>query len=115
VKKTWFCSLLLLWIAGCTVSTNQSPQLPTGSVSVQHTVTLTWNASGSSVVGYNVYRGTISGGPYTKINTALVATTNYVDNTVQSGTSYFYAVTSVDLNGVESAFSSQVTAIVPTP
>ena len=115
MKKAWVCSLLLLCLAGCTVSTPQGPQLSTGSVAVQHTVTLTWNASGPGVVGYNVYRGTFSSGPYTKINTALVATTNYVDNTVQAGTTYFYAVTSVDLNGMESAFSSQVMAIVPTP
>ena len=32
-----------------------------------HTVTLKWTASTSSnVVGYNVYRGTTSGGPYSK-------------------------------------------------
>ena len=107
--------MLLLCLAGCTVSTHQGPQLPSGSLAVQHTVTLTWIASGSSVVGYNVYRGTVSDGPYTKINTVLAATTNYVDNTVQSGTTYFYAVTSVDLNGTESAFSNQVTVVVPTP
>ena len=82
---------------------------------MQHTVTLTWVASPSSVSGYNVYRGTVSGGPYTKINTALEAATNYVDNTVQSGTTYFYVVTSVDSSGVESAFSNQVTVVVPTP
>ena len=67
------------------------------------------------VSGYNVYRGTVSGGSYTKINTTLEAATNYVDNTVQSGTTYFYVVTSVDSSGVESAFSNQVTVVVPTP
>ena len=61
------------------------------------------------------YRGTVSGGSYTKINTTLEALTNYVDNTVQSGTTYFYVVTSVDSSGVESAFSNQVTVVVPTP
>ena len=87
----------------------------TVSVPIQHTVTLTWMASTSSLSGYNVYRGTVSGGPYTKINTALEAATSYVDNTVQPGTTYFYAVTSLDSSGLESAFSNQVMAVIPTP
>jgi len=87
----------------------------TVSAPVQHAVTLTWAASTSSVSGYNVYRGTVSGGSYAKINTALEAASSYVDNTVQSGTTYFYVVTSVASSGVESAFSNQVSAVVPTP
>jgi len=87
----------------------------TVSAPVQHTVTLTWTASSSVVTGYNVYRGTVSGGPYTKVNTALEAATNYVDNSVQSGTTYFYVVTSEDASAVESAFSNQVSVAVPTP
>jgi fibronectin type 3 domain-containing protein len=87
----------------------------TVSAPVQHTVTLAWTASTSAVSGYNVYRGTVSGGPYTKVNSVLEAATSYVDNTVQSGTTYFYVVTSQDSNGVESAFSNQVQAVVPIP
>ena len=82
---------------------------------VQHTVTLTWQAGSPNTAGYNVYRGTVSGGPYARINMALQAATSYVDNTVQAGNTYFYAVTSVDSNGMESAFSNQVTAVIPTP
>jgi len=87
----------------------------TVSQPVQHTVTLTWQASSPNTAGYNVYRGTVSGGPYARINMALQAATSYVDNTVQAGNTYFYAVTSVDSNGMESAFSNQVTAVIPTP
>jgi hypothetical protein len=96
-------------------NTKSASATVTVSAPVQHTVTLTWTASTSSVSGYNAYRGTVSGGPYTKINTALEAATSYVDNTVQSGTTYFYVVTSVDSSGTESAFSNQVSAVVPTP
>ena len=81
--------------------------------SLQHTVTLDWTASTSSVSGYNVYRGTVSSGPYTQINTALDASTNYVDNTVTSGTTFFYVVTSVNSSRVESTFSNQVSVAVP--
>ena len=87
----------------------------TVSQPVQHTVTLTWQAGSPNTAGYNVYRGTVSGGPYTRINMALQAATSYVDNTVQAGDTYFYAATSVDSTGRESAFSNQVTAVIPTP
>ena len=30
-----------------------------------HSATLNWTASTSTVIGYDVYRGTVSGGPYT--------------------------------------------------
>ncbi len=85
------------------------------SAPIQHTVTLTWSASTSSVSGYNIYRGTVSGGPYTKINTVLDAGTNYVDNTVQSGHTYYYVATAVSTAGVESAYSNQVAVAVPSP
>jgi fibronectin type 3 domain-containing protein len=65
------------------------------------------------VTGYNVYRSSVSGGPYSKVNTTLIAATTYVDTTVASGQTYFYVVTSVESNGVESANSAEVTAVVP--
>jgi fibronectin type 3 domain-containing protein len=85
------------------------------SAPIQHTVTLSWSASASTVTGYNIYRSTISGGPYTQVNTALESALNYVDNTVQSGQRYYYVVTSVDSSGKESAFSNQVIATIPVP
>lgn len=83
--------------------------------SSDHSVALNWNASGSSVMGYFVYRGTASGGPYTKLITAPDPATTYTDSGVQSGVTYYYVVTAVNGNGVESAFSNQATAPVPTP
>jgi fibronectin type 3 domain-containing protein len=74
---------------------------------------LSWTASTSVVSGYNVYRSAVSGGPYTKVNSSLIVTTSYTDSTVQSGTTYFYVVTSVDASNVESAFSTQVSATIP--
>jgi hypothetical protein len=37
-----------------------------------YNVVLTWTASTSTVVGYNIYRSKTTGGPYTKINAALI-------------------------------------------
>ena len=86
-----------------------------GTVPKQHSVDLGWNASTSSVVGYNVYRATISGGPYTRLTSSPQAGTTYVDSTVQSGLTYYYVVTAVSSSGTESSFSNQATAAVPTP
>ena len=85
----------------------------TGVQPVSHSVTLTWTASTSTVSGYNVYRSTVSGGPYTKLNSSLIAATTYVDSTVQASTTYFYVVTSVDSSNVESANSTEVSVTVP--
>ncbi|MGB9071575.1 MAG: hypothetical protein WCC22_02815, partial [Terriglobales bacterium] len=75
-----------------------------------------WNASDSQgVVGYNVYRGGVSGGPYSKINTSLDAGTNYTDNQVVAGQTYYYVATAVDGNGDESTYSNEVPAVIPQP
>jgi len=78
-----------------------------------HSVSLTWNASTSTVTGYNVYRSTVSGSGYTKINSSLVAVLSYTDSAVQNGTTYFYVTTAVDSTGNESAFSNEVAAPIP--
>jgi hypothetical protein len=87
-------------------------QPPSG---VQHAVDLSWSASSSLIVGYYTYRGTQSGGPYTKLNPSPLTDTSYSDGTVQSGTTYYYVVTSVDSESTESSYSNQVTAAVPSP
>jgi hypothetical protein len=82
---------------------------------VQHTVTLTWNPSTSVVSGYHIYRGSVSGGPYSLLNSTLDASTSYVDSSVLSGNEYFYVTTAVDASGVESLFSNEASATVPNP
>lgn len=76
-------------------------------------VVLQWTASTSSVAGYNVYRGTQSGGPYTKLNTSVVTGTTYTDASVQGGATYYYVTTSVSGGGMESADSNQAEAVLP--
>jgi len=87
----------------------------TGTTAPTHSVNLSWNPSNSSVVGYNIYRGTKSGGPYTKINSALNSGTTYTDSSVTAGQSYYYVTSAVDSDGTESAYSNEVKAVVPTP
>src|SRR5580693_6349332 len=46
----------------------------TGTPPPQHSVNLSWTASTSTnIIGYNVYRGVKSGGPYSKVNSVLDA------------------------------------------
>ena len=80
-----------------------------------HSVDLSWGPSSSVVVGYNVFRGTKSGGPYTKITSVLDPGTAYTDSPVQAGQTYYYVTTDVDASGVESAYSNQVQAVIPSP
>jgi hypothetical protein len=87
----------------------------TGVAPPQHSVDLTWSPSPDVVVGYNIYRGSKSGGPYTKLNSALNSDTSYTDMSVQAGQTYYYVTTAVDANNMESTFSNQVQAVIPTP
>jgi fibronectin type 3 domain-containing protein len=80
---------------------------------VNHSVALSWTASASTVVGYNTYSSTTTGGPYAKLTSAPNAGTTYTDSTVQAGLTYYYVVTAVDSSGMESADSTQISATIP--
>jgi len=71
---------------------------------------MTWNASTSVVAGYNIYWASTSGGPYTKVNTTIIAGTTFRDTTHASG---FWIATAVDAAGDESVISNQGT--IPNP
>jgi len=100
-------------------------------------VSLYWSAS-PEAVSYNVYRGETEGGPYTQMATdvtstgfypfgfsvslkeradfGILATTyTYTDTDVAAGTQYYYVVTGVDSNGIESAYSNEATATPTQP
>jgi fibronectin type 3 domain-containing protein len=94
-------------------ATPAPPPTPTPT-SGAHTVGLNWTASTSpSIQGYNAYRGTTAGGPYTKVNSALTSGTTYVDNGVTAGKTYYYVVTAVDATGAESGYSNEAAAVIP--
>jgi Abnormal spindle-like microcephaly-assoc'd, ASPM-SPD-2-Hydin len=84
-----------------------------GAQTSQHSVDLSWDPSSSQVAGYNIYRGTRAGGPYSRLNSALQASTSFTDGGVQSGLTYFYVARSVDFNSQESVPSNEVRAAIP--
>ncbi len=84
------------------------------SAQVTHSVALSWIASTTSTVsGYNVYRSTVSGTGYAKMNSSVVSVLIYTDGTVQNATTYYYVTTAVDGGGTESAYSNEVSAAIP--
>jgi hypothetical protein len=98
-----------------TGGTTQVPLSGTGTA-VPHEIDLSWDAPNSSadpVAGYNVYRSTNGGTSFAKLNSSPDIQVTYIDNAVQSGSTYIYEVKSVDANGVESGASNRITLTVP--
>jgi len=89
------------------------PAPPTGLAAApgDSQVSLDWddNLEGD-VVGYHVRRSTTPGGPYARIDPALVTASLYVDATAVNGTTYYYVVTAVDALGGESGPSAEASA-----
>jgi len=87
---------------------------PTGvsaSTNGNNSIFVDWNAV-TGAVQYYVYRATTSGGPYTSLATVSSPTTDYTDNTVSGGVTYYYVITAYGSgsSACESANSSQVSA-----
>jgi len=71
-------------------------------------VMLEWQPNSEpDLAGYNVLRATQSGGPYNKINPALVTATAFTDTQTADGTTYYYVLTAVDRVGNESPHSQE--------
>jgi len=119
IRGIFALAVAAVLISGCAMggnnnsSTTTPPPPPPGT----HSVGLTWDPSPSTnLQGYRVYRGQVSGGPYSPITSTLAAgTQQYTDSTVAAGGNYFYIVTSIDVNGMESGPSPEVNAKIPTP
>jgi hypothetical protein len=95
-----------------------SPQTVSLSGTGSHDVILSWTASPTSdVTGYNIYRGTTSGGESsTPLNSTPVNATTYTDANVTAGAEYYYKVTSVTPGcATQSSASNETAATVPSP
>jgi hypothetical protein len=92
-----------------------SPQTAALSGTGTHDVVVSWSpSSASGVEGYNVYRGTTSGGESTTpLNSTPFTGTTYYDESVQAGQTYYYKVATVSSSGTQSADSSETSASVP--
>ncbi len=74
-------------------------------------IDLSWFPSAlPDVAGYNLYRGESSGGPYTKLNSAVVVDTSYADHTALPGVPYFYIYRVVTTDLLEGPDSDEASA-----
>jgi hypothetical protein len=82
-----------------------------------HAAILSWTASTTPNVTYNVYRASASTGPFTTpVNSSPISGTTFTDASVQAGQTYYYVATAVDMNGNQSADSSpSVQVTIPSP
>jgi hypothetical protein len=90
------------------------PAAPSGLTAMvgDGSVALNWNANAESdLAGYNVYRSTTSGGGYTLQNSSLLNSPEFTDNSVTNFTVYYYVVTAVDIDTLESVYSDEIEAI----
>ncbi|HZL36904.1 MAG TPA: PA14 domain-containing protein, partial [Tepidisphaeraceae bacterium] len=89
------------------------PQPPTNVTSTGSPtgISLAWSPS-TFAASYNVKRSSVTGGPYTTVNTAPITGTTFTDTTAAVGTFYYYVVTAVDSAG-ESGPSTEITAAAP--
>ena len=78
-----------------------------------HYVKLTWTPSASDVVAYNVYRAESSAGPFSKLATINAVINQYTDDKVEGGETYYYVITSITAESMESADSTLAVATVP--
>ena len=70
-------------------------------------VGLDWD-DGSDMTGYHVYRSPTSHSGYSKLNPSLLGSSSYEDDTIPLDTTYYYVVTGVDSNSVETGYSNEV-------
>jgi hypothetical protein len=85
----------------------------TGAFAETRSVTLTWDANAEpDIAGYKVYWGTASG-VYDHFNDVSQTTASVPDLAV--GLRYYFAVTAYNEAGLESGYSEEISAIVPSP
>ena len=79
-------------------------------------INLSWTASTlpqSYLSGYNIYRSSTTGGPYTKIGQTVGDVVTYTDNSGSPRETYYYVVTTRTLTDAESVYSNEAQGTFP--
>jgi hypothetical protein len=115
-----------LVIQGCTVDGDDDiividgsePAAPRGvySITGDEEVTVIWypNQEGD-LEGYAIYRSFEENGDYVEIGIVGADADSFVDDDVENGITYFYAVAAFDLDGNESDLSPEIVEDTPRP
>jgi hypothetical protein len=91
----------------------QIPLQGTGAISSNTAVHLNWEESPVSVAGYVVYRAGEPSGPYTRISGSAVSAAEFIDTGLAAGHTYYYVVSSLGVDEVETEYSQPIMATVP--
>jgi 3-phytase len=97
-----------------TVGSGAAPAAPTNlqAAGAKRKANLQWTqSSGANITQNNIYRSRISGGPY-DLPITISAAISYSDRGLTPGVTYYYRVTAINSSGVESAKSSETSAVV---
>jgi hypothetical protein len=89
------------------------PLTASGAASSRSAIKLNWEESPVSVAGYVVYRSTESSGPFARVSSSAVPSAEYTDTGLAAGHTYYYVVTSLDSDQVESEYSEPIAATAP--
>ena len=70
---------------------------------------LEWDSNSErDLAGYHVYRSLTPGTGYVRANRALLSSNKYLDDSLESERVFYYVVTAVNRQGLESAFSQEL-------
>jgi len=98
------------------IAINAVPQAPAGLTVLggDEVANISWNANVETDISYyDVYRSTVNGSGYIKINTdGPVYTTNFTDTFIYGGGIFYYSVKATDNGNLASGFSDAVIANV---
>ncbi|HLE34957.1 MAG TPA: hypothetical protein VI698_03610, partial [Nitrososphaerales archaeon] len=109
--------------ASAPTPTDSTPLSPPSEINVVSTsannVTFSWDPV-HGAAGYNIYRSSSPDDPFDLINDSLVSGTTYSDAELSATTRYYYKVTAVDKEGVESDHSLVISIktgkiVIPEP
>ncbi len=89
------------------------PPLYVDATPMPYSAFLSWQGMSGTVLGYKIYRGTASGGPYDSIGFSAV--NSYTDNSAPAGNTYYYVVKAryqIDGKAAESMYSPEAACYV---
>ena len=119
-RKTWILLGLvsivlvsLLVVEWAHITRGRSGTLGSHSSGQHHKVLLTWGASSSPGVGYNLYRSSTSDPRFLRLNPSLIQALTYPDDTVENGVTYTYVARAADALGNESPDSPRFVITIP--
>jgi Tol biopolymer transport system component/fibronectin type 3 domain-containing protein len=72
---------------------------------------VSWEHAGDAIAGFNLYRSSTTGGPYSKVNDALLTDNAFLDTDLTNGAPYFYVAVAVDVVGNESDPSDEASGL----